>query len=147
MERHREIATHAGIVTKVSNGTVEVQIKSVSACASCQAHAHCGFAESKNKTLEIPSADWQQYQVGETVTVRIDESRGLLAVWIAYLLPALLMLAAIVGLSLAGLPEWAVVLAAFATLGLYILILYYNRHKVDNKFTLTVIKSHIPSKI
>ncbi len=138
MERHREIATHAGIVTKVADGKVEVQIESVSACASCQAHAHCGFAESKNKTLEIPSADWQQYQAGETVTVRIDESRGLLAVWIAYLMPALLMLAVIVGLSIAGLPEWAVVLAAFATLGLYVVALYYTRHRVENKFTLTI---------
>ncbi len=138
MERHREIATHAGIVTKVADGKVEVQIESVSACASCQAHAHCGFAESKNKTLEIPSADWQQYQAGETVTVRIDESRGLLAVWIAYLLPALLMLAVIVGLSIAGLPEWAVVLAAFATLGLYVVALYYTRRRVENKFTLTI---------
>jgi len=35
MERHREIATHAGIVTKVADGKVEVQIESVSACASC----------------------------------------------------------------------------------------------------------------
>lgn len=138
MERHREIATHAGIVTKVADGKVEVQIESVSACASCQAHAHCGFAESKNKTLEIPSADWQQYQAGETVTVRIDESRGLLAVWIAYLLPALLMLAVIVGLSIAGLPEWAVVLAAFVTLGLYVVALYYTRRRVENKFTLTI---------
>ena len=138
MERHREIATHAGIVTKVADGKVEVQIESVSACASCQAHAHCGFAESKNKTLEIPSADWQQYQAGETVTVRIDESRGLLAVWIAYLLPALLMLAVIVSLSIAGLPEWAVVLAAFATLGLYVVALYYTRRRVENKFTLTI---------
>ena len=138
MERHREIATHSGIVTKVADGKVEVQIESVSACASCQAHAHCGFAESKNKTLEIPSADWQQYQAGETVTVRIDESRGLLAVWIAYLLPALLMLAVIVGLSIAGLPEWAVVLAAFATLGLYVVALYYTRRRVENKFTLTI---------
>ena len=138
MERHREIATHAGIVTKVADGKVEVQIESVSACASCQAHAHCGFAESKNKTLKIPIADWQQYQAGETVTVRIDESRGLLAVWIAYLLPALLMLAVIVGLSIAGLPEWAVVLAAFATLGLYVVALYYTRRRVENKFTLTI---------
>ena len=138
MERHREIATHAGIVTKVADGKVEVQIESVSACASCQAHAHCGFAESKNKTLEIPSADWQQYQAGETVTVRIDESRGLLAVWIAHLLPALLMLAVIVSLSIAGLPEWAVVLAAFATLGLYVVALYYTRRRVENKFTLTI---------
>ena len=62
----------------------------------------------------------------------------MLAVWIAYVLPALLLLAVIVGLSIAKLPEWAVVLSAFAVLALYVLILYLRRHKVENRFTLTI---------
>lgn len=138
MERDKRIATHDGKVTKVSPGTVEVQIQSVSACASCQAHAHCGFAESKNKTLEIPSAQWSQYHQGDAVKVNIDESRGMLAVWIAYVLPALLLLADITTLSLLHLPEWLVVLSAFAVLGIYIAFLYSYRKRIEGKFTLTV---------
>ena len=136
MERLDRIASHDGIVTAVKKDLVTVQIEAVSACATCAAHAHCGFAESKDKTLEVPAADWQQYSEGQPVTVHIDESRGLLAVWIAYVLPAVLMLAVIIGLSLAHMPEWVVVLAAFAVLGLYILILYLRRRKVESRFTL-----------
>jgi sigma-E factor negative regulatory protein RseC len=138
MEKVARIASHDGIVKKVRKGFVEVQIKSISACATCQAHARCGFAESKDKTVEVPTSDWQSYSEGERVTVHIDESRGMLAVWIAYVLPALLLIAAIVTLSLIHLPEWAVVLSAFAVLGLYILVLYLSRRKVESRFTLTI---------
>lgn len=138
MEKLARIASHEGIVKNVKNGLVAVQIEAVSACATCQAHAHCGFAESKNKTVDVPTADWQQYHEGDTVTVHIDESRGMLAVWIAYVLPAIMMLAVIIGLSIARMPEWVVVLAAFAVLGFYILFLYLRRRKVESRFTLTI---------
>lgn len=140
MERNIQIASHAGVVTGVKEGLVAVQIESTSACASCAAHAKCGFAESKNKTVEIPTEDWRDYQQGDTVEVKIDESRGMLAVWIAYVLPALLLIVDIVGLSVAGLPEWAVVLSSFAVLGVYVAILYASRRKVEGRFTLTVNK-------
>lgn len=142
MEKWARVASHAGIVKETRRGRVLVQIESVSACASCAAHAKCGFAESKDKTLEIPAADWQNYQPGQPVTVHIDESRGMLAVWIAYVLPALLMLAVIIGLSVAHLPEWAVVLSAFAVLGLYVLVLYLVRRRVESRFTLTLTPNH-----
>ncbi len=65
MEKVARIASHDGIVKKVRKGFVEVQIKSISACATCQAHARCGFAESKDKTVEVPTSDWQSYSEGE----------------------------------------------------------------------------------
>lgn len=130
--------THPGTVTAVKQGFVTVQITSVSACASCQAHSKCGFAESKTKTLDIPSADWQQYAEGQPVTVTIDHSRGLLATWWAYLLPALLILAVAVPLSLAGLSEPLVILLSFAALTLYLLLLWLLRKKLNSQFTLTL---------
>ncbi len=129
---------HPGTVTSVKKGFVTVQITSLSACAACQAHSKCGFAESKTKTLDIPTALWQQYNVGEPVTVTIDHSRGLAATWWAYLLPAILLIAAVVAFSLAGFSEPLVILFSLFTLGLYILLLYILRKKLDSKFTLTI---------
>jgi len=140
MERLDRIASHDGIVTAVKEGRVSVRIESVSACATCAAHGRCGFAESKEKTVEVPADDWRDYHDGEVVTVHIDESRGMLAVWLAYVLPAVLLLTDIIGLSLAHLPEWVVVLSAFVVLGIYILFLYLYRRKVESHFTLTVEK-------
>ena len=138
MKKAQEIATHAGVVKAVGRGRVSVQIESVSACAACQAHGKCGFAKSREKTLEVPTADWRRYSEGQAVTVRISQGRGLLAVWIAYVLPALLLLGVAVGLSLAGLGEGAVIAATFGTLALYILLLVLLRNRIDNQFTLTL---------
>lgn len=140
MERLERIASHAGTVKAVASGNVEVVIESTSACASCAAHAKCGFAESKNKTIAIPTDDWQQYHEGDTVTVHIDESRGMLAVWIAYVLPAVIMLAAIAIMTVLGSPEWAVALAALAVLAIYVGLLYLLRRRIGSRFTLTVSK-------
>ena len=133
---------HPGIVTAVKPGFVTVQITSVSACAACQAHSRCGFAESKTKTLDIPTSNLRpptsDLQPGDPVTVTIDHSRGLLATWWAYLLPTFLMLAVAISLSLAGFSEPLVILLTFAVLGLYILILWFLRKKLDSKFTLTL---------
>ena len=139
MEKSDTLVKHDGTVVAVSDKTVTVSITAVSACASCAAHAKCGFAESKDKTLDIPSNHSGDYHVGQQVVVVIDHSRGLLAVWFAYLLPAILLLAVIVSLSLAHLPEGIVALAALATLAIYILILYLTRRRLDSHFTLTLI--------
>ncbi len=138
MDSNQRIASHDGIVTAVNKGVVTVRIEAVSACASCAAHGRCGFAESKEKSIEVPTSDWSRYSIGDAVTVHVDESRGMLAVWLAYVLPAILMIAVIVGLSLAGLPEWLVVLGSFTILGIYILILYLRRRHVERHFTLTI---------
>ena len=131
---------HPGIVTAVKPGFVTVQIESTSACAACAAHSKCGFAESKTKSLDIPIDDNlnDNFKVGDRVTVTIDHTRGLLATWWAYVVPAVLLLGAVVGFTLAELPEPIVILLSLAVLAVYILILFLLRKKLDSKFTLTV---------
>lgn len=131
---------HPGIVTAVKPGFVTVQIESTSACAACAAHSKCGFAESKTKSLDIPIDENfnDNFKVGDRVTVTIDHTRGLLATWWAYVVPAVLLMGAVVGFTLASLPEPAVILLSLAVLAVYILILFLLRKKLDSQFTLTV---------
>ena len=131
---------HPGIVSAVKPGFVTVQIESTSACAACAAHSKCGFAESKTKSLDIPIDDNlnDNFKVGDRVTVTIDHTRGLLATWWAYVVPAVLLLGAVVGFTLAELPEPIVILLSLAVLAVYILILFLLRKKLDSQFTLTV---------
>lgn len=131
---------HPGIVTAVKPGFVTVQIESTSACAACAAHSKCGFAESKTKSLDIPIDENfnDNFKVGDRVTVTIDHTRGLLATWWAYVVPAVLLMGAVVGFTLASLPEPTVILLSLAVLAVYILILFLLRKKLDSQFTLTV---------
>lgn len=141
MERLDKIAKHDGTITAVADGCVTVTIASTSACASCEAHAKCGFAESKNKSLAIRTADWERYAVGEKVEVSIDQRRGMQAVWVAYVFPAVLVLAAVLLLSVSGAAEWIVALAALAVLGAYVGVLILIRGKLEKQFTTTITKT------
>ena len=139
----KNIVEHEGVVTAMNEKTVTVQIKSVSACASCAAHAKCGFAESKDKTLEIPTQAIRQsgnqaISIGSPVVVCIDSGSGMKAVWIAYLLPAIIIIGVVIALSAAGVAEGLVALAAFGVLGLHILALFLLRKKIEQRFQITI---------
>ncbi len=136
--KQQAIATHTGTITDIQTGTVTVQIHTVSACASCQAHGKCTLADSQDKTLQIPTPHWKQYHVGQPITIRISQQRGLLAVAIAYILPALLIIAVATTLSLTNAKETTVILATFATIATYTLLLYLLRHRINNQFTLEI---------
>lgn len=140
MARLDKIATHDGVVTSAADGVVNVVIAATSACAACEAHSKCGFAESKDKTMAVPCATWEDYTEGEHVTVNIGESRGLAAVWLAYVLPAIVILAAVTGLSACGAAEWLVALVALAVACLYPALLYAMRRKIEKKFQITISK-------
>lgn len=133
-----KVATHDGIVTEILTGTVRVQIHVVSACASCEAHGRCGFADSKDKVMDIDTPKWQQYCVGDPVTVTVNANRGLQAVLIAYIIPALLLLATFATLTALHLSEGWVALITLLVVALYTLLLYCLRHRLQRKFTMSI---------
>jgi len=130
-----KIATHPGTVTKTVPGTVTVQMRVSSACATCEAHAKCGFADSKDKTVEVQTADWQQYSPGNHVTVVIQSGNGFKAVLIAYVMPGLLLLGSFVAFYLMHLGDGLTALLSLFVVCLYGLILYFLRDKLQKKFT------------
>lgn len=126
-----------GTIKEVKEGALRITLTCHSACAHCQANKNCGFAESQEKEIEIESADWQQYAVGDAVEINIRESQGLLAVLIAYLLPALLALVVL----FATYNPWGELRAAAATLAfvtLYFVALRLLRGKLKHPFTYKV---------
>ena len=136
-----KIASHPGVVTTSENGKVTVKMQVSSACSSCEAHAHCGFAEQKDKNVEVDTNDWQQYHIGDSVTVVIATGNGLLAVLIAYVLPAVLLLGTFITLYCLRLPEvWSAILT-LCVVGLYGIVLCCFRGKLQKKFTFKLRKA------
>ena len=133
------ITTHQGIVTSVRESCVSVQIHVVSACATCEAHSHCGFADSKDKIMDIDTPQWEQYHEGDRVTVAVNSNRGLQAVFIAYIVPTLLFLATfLVTLCALHLSDGWVALITLAVVALYALLLYLRRQHIQQRFTMTL---------
>ncbi len=134
----QEVAQHPGIVSGTSRGIVNVKIEVHSACGSCSAHAHCGFAESSERELEVETPLWQEYHEGQRVIVTINESLGFLAVVWAYLLPAVLLLGTIIPLLIVLNNELLAVSISLAVVALYYGILYLFRHRLQKKFTFDI---------
>ncbi len=134
----QEVAQHSGIVQSIARGIVNVKIEVHSACGSCSAHAHCGFAESSERELEVETPLWQEYHEGQRVVVTVNESLGFLAVVWAYLLPAVLLLATVIPLLIVLNNEPLSVLIALGVVAVYYGILYLCRHRLQKKFTFDI---------
>ena len=134
-----EIAnTHPGTVVGTAPGEVQVRITRLSGCASCAAHARCGLSEQKETVVSVPTARWHEYHEGDTVTVAVGSRRGMMAVVIAYILPAVVLLAAFVLCHAAGLSEPLSALITLGAVALYTGMLFLFRHRLDRKFELRI---------
>ena len=89
-----EKIAHMGIVESVESGHLAVRIVQASACASCGAKKLCQSAESKDKIVDVYTADALAYAVGQSVFVVGRASLGMKAVRLAFLYPLLLLFAA-----------------------------------------------------
>ena len=90
------VIEHTGTITNINGEIVTVEITSKSACAACHLKDGCSIFECKHRFLEIYTPTPELYQSGQTVTVTIDENRGWIAVFFAYILPLLLVLGTLV---------------------------------------------------
>ena len=135
-----EQTTHDGTVLTVQPGLVKVQMQVLSACASCEAHARCTFSAKKDKIVDIETQQWQQYHEGDPVTVIINSGHGLLAVLLAYILPAVVILATFALLFSLHLSELWVALITLVAVALYGGILFLCRNRLQRKFTFRLAK-------
>ncbi len=85
---------HDGIVEQVCGDHIRVKIISESACSSCHARGACIMAGSKEKEIDIYSSG--SYKAGDQVKVVGSSTQGMKAVWLAYILPLLLVLAVLI---------------------------------------------------
>lgn len=130
-----QIARHDGIVIAVEEGIVKVQMHVVSACASCKAHDKCAFVDKAEKTVEVETPDWKDYCVGQNVVVSVNESMGLLAVLLAYFIPAVLLVATVMVFSRMQFSEGIVALLTLAIVTVYYLFLYLGRNSLQKNFS------------
>ena len=136
-----QIATHPGLVTDVKQGKVIVKMQVLSACSSCAGHEKCAFVDKADKVVEVETADWKQYSIGDGVTVSVNEGLGLYAVLLAYILPALIIVGAVIAISAATHNELAAALIPILLTAIYFVVLYLSRNKLQRRFTFGIVKS------
>ena len=135
-----KIVTHKGKVIHLEGLDVRVMIESMSACAACHAKGMCTLSDKEDKIIDIKvSAERAaKLNVGDEVMVAVSQQRGMQAVLLAYILPAILVVLSLI-LLLKLLPEPLAILSALAVLGVYYYVLYLFRNKLNAKFVMSII--------
>ncbi len=134
-----DIAEHKGIITKISDQTVSVTIEQVSACGSCHARTLCSMSDKTDKIIDVERTRIKtKPHLGDEVTVVASADKGLLAVVLAYILPAIIVVAAVaIALSL-GSNELVASIVALAAVALHYTALYLLRDKLNKKFVFSI---------
>ncbi len=134
-----ESINHNGIVERIEGDTVYVKIVQQSACSGCHAQSICSASEQKEKIIEITDSSGN-YHVNEQVVICGTTSLGLQAVWLAFVLPLLIVLAAIIAGNINNWNETFSGLAGLILLSAYYYVLYRLREKLKKRFTFTLKK-------
>lgn len=134
-----ESIEHNGVVDKIEGNVVFVRIVQQSACSGCHAQSMCSASDRKEKIIEIVDHSGQ-FQVDEQVKISGQSSLGLQAVLLAFVIPLVLVLAAIaVGTGL----QWEETISGL--FGLLLLLPYYSllyvlRDRLKRRFIFTLRK-------
>ena len=135
---------HDGIIIALNeDGTALVRIVQTSACAACKAKAMCASAESAEKEMTVVLFGDEQWAVGDTVEVMVQQKMGWKAVVLAYLLPFFVMLAVMfIGNAIWAVREEILGTVALCAMALYYLVLGMFKDKLQKEFSFTAKKKN-----
>ncbi|PIE84356.1 MAG: RseC/MucC family positive regulator of sigma(E) [Bacteroidia bacterium] len=128
-----------GVVVASGGGVVRVSFVAMSACSGCHAKGACGLSEAQDREVDIYT-DSADYQVGDHVQVGLQDSKGLYAVVISYLVPFVLVVATIFALQGMGFSEGLSAVVGLLLLAPYYLSLYFLKGRISKSFSLTILR-------
>ena len=129
---------HQGIVENINGSHLSVRIIQTSACSACSVKGHCSSADSKEKLIDIVDPLASSYQVGEPVIVVGETSMGVMAVFLAFVVPFIILILSLF-IFMAVLDDE--LYASIISLGLlipYYYILWLNKTRLKQKFSFKI---------
>lgn len=133
-----EKISHKGKIIEITPEFTTVEIVAESACAACHAKGLCGVSESVSKAIQVPTRGWENHTVGEDVMVVLKASMGHKAVWLAYVLPLVVLMAVLLGLIALDASELAAGLSGIAAVGVYYFCIWLLRDKLKNEYVFSI---------
>lgn len=125
---------HRGKIVDIDPLVTKVEILRTSACSACHAKELCGFSEEEKRIVDVATSGFDPHQIGEEVTLCMKKSMGMKAVWIAYVIPLVILVITVLALSAFGLGELAMGLGAIAAVALYYVVILCFRDRLSNEF-------------
>ena len=140
MGSRTETISHKGRIIGITPEFTTVEIVSESACSSCHAKGLCGVSESKVKQIQVSTRGWDNYCPGDEVEVLLSASMGHKAVWIAYAIPLMVLMALLFGASALGAGELVSGLAGIGGTAVYYFVIWLLRDRLRNEYIFNIKK-------
>lgn len=128
-----------GVVVNVKPKEVVVKIEQKSTCANCHSRGACTSFDKKDKEIEVATDKAADYKIGDKVKVSISTKLGIKAVFIAFVLPFLfLMIAIVVCLKCLNLSEALSCLIAICITVVYYYVLFKRKNSLQKQFVFKI---------
>ena len=86
-----------GIVRAIDGDDIHVEIIVSSACSGCHAKSICIPSDRRQEVITVKNSRHEDYRVGETVELLLENAAGNKAVVLAYVLPLVVLLVLLFG--------------------------------------------------
>lgn len=140
MKNRNDVVSHEGIVQAIEGEKVIVKMTVSSACASCHAKHLCSSLDNQDKTVTAENPHQYPLEIGDAVTVVLQEKLALKAVVICFLIPFVLLFGTVVALSALSVSDLLTGLVALAVTAVYYLIIWLFRNKIGRDYTFVIHK-------
>lgn len=130
---------HEGTILEIKDGKICVGIVNMSACAGCHAKGACTMSDMKEKSIDVIDYS-NRFEVGEKVNLTYQESLGWLAMFLAYVLPFIVVILTLIIVSEITKDELISGIAALAVLVPYYITLSLFKGKLKKTFSFTIEK-------
>lgn len=128
-----------GTVEEITGHTIRVKTLREASCGQCSANGLCYLGESPERIVEISNFT-PDIKVGDTVGIVISRSMGNKAIFLAYLVPFLLLISVLILLNQLGSPDWLAGTMAISVLIPYYFILHLFKNRLQKSFSLSARK-------
>ena len=141
MQERNEVVSHEGIVQSIDGDKVMVRMTVASACAGCHARHLCSSLDSRDKLVEAENLYHLPLEVGEKVTVTLQEKLAMKAVILCFLNPLLLIILLFLLLNWLLHNELIATLGALGSIAVYYFFVWLFRSKIARDYSFVVTKN------
>lgn len=128
-----------GIVIKKQEDKITVKIEQKSTCASCHARGACTSLDKKDKEIDIKTKDVENYNIGDELVITISTKLGLKAVFIAFIIPLLLLVIALfLSIKIFSLAQSLSAFISLIVVAIYYFLLYKQNLFLSKQFNFSI---------
>lgn len=140
MQKKNEEVSHEGIVQSIDGENVMVRMTVASACMGCHARHLCSSLDSRDKLVQAENPYHLPIEVGDKVTVVLQEKLAMKAVILCFLNPFLLMFLLFIVLHSLLHSELIASLGALGSVAVYYFFVWLFRGKIARDYSFVVTK-------